>query len=314
MKKSHIIALSGISCALAFICEVGSIYVEFMTLTFAVLAAVFVSMPLTQNYWVGGILAYIATSIFSFLVGNINSLPFILFFGAYALIQWAIEQKLFPIIKNVFVKYSVGYLLKIAYFEVIVAIVYFCFKALIPPLILFGKTIELTYLILSLAGIPIFLLYDLMMHLLYTNFAYIVTRIVKKTSKTTTSDDIVIMSETNKKYDETFDKFAEVGSDEKNINHQTAVKSEEVKMEELHSSDNSNSADANNNCQDLVNDSTDKLENNAETNNDCQDIVIDGADKLENSADVNKNCQDLVNDSSDKMKKDTEDNNSATEI
>ena len=88
MKRSHIIALSGISCAMALICVVGSIYVEFMTLTFAVLAAVFVQMPLTQKYWVGGILSYVATSILAFVIGNINSLPFILFFGAYAIIQW----------------------------------------------------------------------------------------------------------------------------------------------------------------------------------------------------------------------------------
>lgn len=188
MKRSHMIALSGISCALALVSVVGSMFVEFMTLTFSVLAAVFVSLPFTQKYWVGGIISYIATSIFAFLIGNINSLPFILFFGAYAVIQWGIEQKLYPILKNKIIRFSIGYLLKIAYFEVIIAIFWFLLNSLIPTLTIFGKTIKLTYLIISLAGIPIFLLYDTMMHLLFKNFAYIVSKIVKKSSTTTTDD------------------------------------------------------------------------------------------------------------------------------
>ncbi|MDE6967629.1 MAG: hypothetical protein K2P12_03140, partial [Clostridia bacterium] len=146
MKRSHIIALSGISCALALICVTCSIYIEFMTLTFSILSAIFVSMPLTQNSFVGSVLTYVATGILAFLIGNIYGLPFILFYGAYALIQWLIEQKLYPLLKNKIVRFSVGYLLKLAYFEIIVAIIWFLASAIIPTLILFGKTIKLTYL------------------------------------------------------------------------------------------------------------------------------------------------------------------------
>lgn len=185
------IALSGISCALALISVVGSMFVEFMTLTFAVLAAVFVSMPFTQKYWVGGIISYVATSIFAFLIGNINALPFILFFGAYAVVQWGIEQKLYPLIKNKILRYSVGYTIKLAYFEAIIAIFWFLFNSLIPTLTIFGKAIKLTYIIIALAGIPLFLLYDVMMHLLFKNFAVLINRIISKTSRTTTPDDIM---------------------------------------------------------------------------------------------------------------------------
>ncbi len=195
MKRSHIIALSGISCALALICVVGSIFVEFMTLTFAVLSAICVSIPLTQNYWVGGMLSYISTSIFGFLIGNINALPFIIFFGAYAIIQWIIEQKLYPLIKNKMVRFSACYLIKIAYLEAVIAVFWFLFNTLIPTFTLFGKTIKLTYLIIALAGIPIFLLYDLMMHLLFKNFVILINRAVRKASKTTTPDDIVYNSD-----------------------------------------------------------------------------------------------------------------------
>ena len=201
MKRSHIIALSGISCAMALICVVGSIYVEFMTLTFAVLAAVFVQMPLTQKYWVGGILSYVATSILAFVIGNINSLPFILFFGAYAIIQWGLEEKLYPLIKNKILRYTTGYAIKIIYFEAIIAIFWFLFNALIPVLTIFGKEIKLTYLIISLATIPVFLLYDLLMHLVFKNFTIIINRVVKKTTKTTTPDDIMYNSEEEKKDD-----------------------------------------------------------------------------------------------------------------
>lgn len=224
MKKSYVIALSGISCALALICVVGAIYVEFMNLTFAVLAAIFVSMPLTQKSWVGGILSYISTSIFAFLIGNIRALPFILFFGAYAIIQWFIEQKLYPIIKNNIAKYSVGYVLKLGYFEAVIAIYWFLFNTLIPTLVIFGKTIKLTYLIIALAGIPIFLLYDLMMHLVFKNFTFIINKVIKKTTRTTTPDDIIydekskkenVFEEFDSNNPETYENKKEIQNDNK---------------------------------------------------------------------------------------------------
>ncbi len=207
MKRSHIIALSGISCAMALICVVGSIYVEFMTLSFAVLAAVCIQMPLTQKYWLGGILSYVATSIIAFLIGNINALPFILFFGAYTIIQWTVEQKLYKLIKSKILKYTIGYAIKIAYFEIIIAIFWFLFNAIIPTFVLFGKTIKLTYLIISLAGIPLFLIYDLLMHLIFKNFTYIINKIIKKTSKTTTPDDIMYNGEEEKENNSSNDIF-----------------------------------------------------------------------------------------------------------
>lgn len=207
MKRSHIIALSGISCALALICVTCSIYIEFMTLTFSILSAIFVSMPLTQNSFVGSVLTYVATGILAFLIGNIYGLPFILFYGAYALIQWLIEHKLYPLLKNKIVRFSVGYLLKLAYFEIIVAIIWFLASAIIPTLILFGKTIKLTYLIISLAGIPVFLLYDTMMHLLFRNFKVLIARVVKKTCKTTTPDDIMYNSENDNKTNDIFEEL-----------------------------------------------------------------------------------------------------------
>lgn len=189
MKKSHMIALSGISSAFALICVVASIYVEFLTLTFSVLSAVFISLPFTKNYWAGGILSYVVCSIIAFLIGNINSLPFILFFGAYAIIQWSIEYKLCPKIKNKIVKYLVAYTIKLAYLQIVVAILWFLANAVIPTLVVFGKEIKLTYLIFSLGSIPFFLLYDIMMHLVFKNLVYLIKKVIKDNKTTTTDDD-----------------------------------------------------------------------------------------------------------------------------
>lgn len=222
MKRSHIIALSGISCAMALICVVCSIYVEIMTLSFAVLAAVCIQMPLTQKYWLGGILSYVATSIIAFLIGNINALPFVLFFGAYAIIQWGIEQKLYNLIKNKILKYTVGYVIKIAYFEIIIAVFWFLFNAIIPTFVLFGKTIKLTYLIISLAGIPFFLIYDILMHYIFKNFTFIINKIIKKTTRTTTPDDIMYNGEVDKKDNcnsDNIDNFQDFDSSSKNDSH-----------------------------------------------------------------------------------------------
>lgn len=219
MKRSHVIALAGISCALALLSVVGSMFVEFMTLTFLVLSAIFISMPLTQKYWLGGILAYVATSIFAFLIGNINSLPFIIFFGAYAIIQWFVEQKLQPLIKNKIVKYSVAYLIKLSYFEAVIAVFWFLFNSLIPTFAILGNAIELTYMIIALAGIPLFLLYDIVMHYLFKNFTFLINKIVSKTTKTTTPDDVFFNSEQEKK-ETPFDdvcKKAEKADNQKNI-------------------------------------------------------------------------------------------------
>ena len=219
MKRSHIIALSGISCALALICVVGSIYVEFMTLSLAVLSAICIQMPLTQKYLLGGILSYVSTSIFAFLIGNINALPFILFFGAYVLVQWLTEEKLSPLIKNKILKDSVVYVIKIGYFEAVVAIFWFLFNKLIPAFIIFGNTIEMTYLIVSLAGIPLFLLYDLMMHLVFKNFTMVINKIIKKTTKTTTPDDIMYNGEESPKED-VFSDFDKIDSDDAKLDNE----------------------------------------------------------------------------------------------
>lgn len=197
-KRSRVIALAGISSAFTIICITASIYFEPMTLTFSVLSGIFVSLPFTKDYFVGGVLSYVVSSICAlFLGGNILlGIPFIVFFGAYSIISYAIEYKLAPRLKNKLLKYSISYVLKLIYFEIAIAIIWFSMSAIIPSLIIFGNEIKLSYLILSLAGIPLFILYDIMMHYVFVSLKYVVNKRVKDVDVIEDSEDI---KEGNKK-------------------------------------------------------------------------------------------------------------------
>lgn len=216
-KRSKVIALAGISAAFALICEVGSMFFEPMTLTFAVLSAIFISLPFVKDFWLGGVLAYVVCSICAFFIGNIQSVPFIVFFGAYAVVQWAIEYKFMPIINQKWLKYLVGYTFKLAFLEVAVAIIWFLAGAVIPTLIFLGKEIKLTYLIFSLGSIPFFILYDLLMHFVFINLKKLLKRILREDDNVVSDDDIkdkrVDLPTEDKNTSSTLDDFLGINDD-----------------------------------------------------------------------------------------------------
>ena len=205
MRKSRVIALAGVSSALALICVSASMFVQPMTLTFATLSAVFVLLPLTKKSWASSVLGYIVVSISAFLIGGIIlSAPFIIFFGFYAILQRFIEDIIMPAVKKfatikfkngknnnvlgVTLKYVVGYTIKLAYLQIALAILWFATSAIIPNINFFGMDITLTYLIFALGSIPLFLLYDLMMKLVFMNMKIIIDKKIPDSSTTTTGD------------------------------------------------------------------------------------------------------------------------------
>lgn len=175
--KSYEIALSGISGALSLIAVTLAVFVEPMTLSFNAIAGVCLMLPLTKNYWKGGILSYVVVSILAFFIGNINSLPFIVFFGSYAVVQWLLDIKLASKVNNKIIKYLIIWLIKLAYYEVAIAILWAFMKVLFAEMNFFG--LEITYLLLSLGGIILFVLYDILMHFVYKNLKYLVDRKIK---------------------------------------------------------------------------------------------------------------------------------------
>ncbi len=205
MKRSRIIAIAAVSSALALLCVTASIYIEIMSLTFATLSAIFVILPLTKKSWMASILVYIVVALSAFFIGGpIGSAPFIIFFGLYAVIQRAIEDVFMPWMEKtatiklkhgrenktigVALKYTFGYLIKLIYLQIALVILWFALSTVTPIVIFFGAEIKLTYLIFSLGSIPLFLLYDLMMMLVFKNMKYIVNKKIPDTGTTTTDD------------------------------------------------------------------------------------------------------------------------------
>ncbi len=64
-----------------------------------------------------------------------------------------------------------------------------------------------------------FLLYDLMMHLVFKNFTMVINKIIKKTTKTTTPDDIMYNGEENPKED-VFSDFGITDCEDTNLDNE----------------------------------------------------------------------------------------------
>lgn len=88
-SKSFEIALSAISCALAVIFLLIGTFSYYLLATGYFLAEVSLMIPLSKNFYVGDVLAYIGTCILTVLLGAIGQVwllvPFIMFFGLHPL-------------------------------------------------------------------------------------------------------------------------------------------------------------------------------------------------------------------------------------
>ncbi len=114
------VALSGISAALALVFIVGAIYIPFATLSFYILAALSISLPLMKKNIIASILSYVAASLLAFFVGTIKMLPFVMFFGLYAIIQWLLDFYFYEKIDiNKWIKISINVVIKIGYFALV---------------------------------------------------------------------------------------------------------------------------------------------------------------------------------------------------
>ena len=85
-RYSYEIALSAVSAAIAILAVVAQAYVDALTIALNVIAALAINLPLTKGMWKGGIMSFVVSSIVSFLIVNIQSLPFIMLFGSYAIL------------------------------------------------------------------------------------------------------------------------------------------------------------------------------------------------------------------------------------
>lgn len=91
-KKSFEIALSAISCAIAAIfLLLGSIN-NYFTVTGYIVGSLALTIPLSRGFWLGDILAYVASVLLALLLGGgaffWRLLPFIVFFGLHPLVNY----------------------------------------------------------------------------------------------------------------------------------------------------------------------------------------------------------------------------------
>ena len=162
MRKltSKEVALSGVSAALAIVFIVGAIYIPVATVTFYILSALSISLPLIKRHIVSSVLSYVAAALIAFFVGHIKLLPFVFFYGLYAIITWLLDFYFYE--KCTFkpwIKIAIIVVVKLAYFALM-------FWALIALMSLTLTSFEVfniswTWPTLIFSALIIFILYDI---------------------------------------------------------------------------------------------------------------------------------------------------------
>ena len=184
MKKrySYEIALSAVAAAIAILAVVAQAYVDALTIAFNVTAALAIQLPLTKGLWKGSLMAFVVTAIVSFLIVNIQALPFVMLFGSYAVLSWALDFKFYKIeklpkaFKIIFIA-----LVKIGYYALMF---WGCWQAMnllfVNTINIFGEKYDLTFYAIWGICFAVFCLYDPFMRWVFKNECVLVNKIVKK--------------------------------------------------------------------------------------------------------------------------------------
>lgn len=179
MRRSYKIAIAAVSAAIAVIAVVAQAYVSTLSIAISVIAALAISLPLTQKSIGGAIFSYVAAGLIGFLVVNIKALPFILFYAPYAIIAYALDFAFYPSEKIKLPKWAkivVITVIKLGYFA---AAFYGCLalmKVVIADINIFG--IKWTMPLLMLAGLVAFCVYDPLYRYVFVNLSKIVNKYV----------------------------------------------------------------------------------------------------------------------------------------
>lgn len=180
MKRSYIIALSGISSALATLFVVGATFLPTMKIALIVMSAIAISLPLTKNSWTGSLMSFIVSAIITFFVCNVKALPFILFFGPYAIIQYLLDYKFMSSqkIKSKGIKLAISIIIKVIWFTGAFFACYYLMKISLTDITLLGGdwlTLPILYIILLVIAV----LYDILFRFVFKSLINLVNRIVK---------------------------------------------------------------------------------------------------------------------------------------
>lgn len=215
MRRSYKIALASVSCAIAVIAVVAQAFVSTLSIALNVIAALAISLPLTQKSVGGAIFSYVAAGLIGFLAVNIKALPFIMFYAPYAIIAFLLDFVFYPSQKlklPKWVKIVIITVVKLGFFA---AAFYGCImlmKIVIADINIFG--IKWTLPLLMLAGLVLFCVYDPLYRFVFVNMQRVVTRYVKGNRRNSGKADVQPLDKNDDalaKYDgsDVFDGFGE---------------------------------------------------------------------------------------------------------
>lgn len=128
-----------------------------MSLSFNVLAACGIMLPLTQNYYREAILAYIAVCALGGIFANIHILPFVLIGGAYTIATVAMENN------KEKVKWFISYPVKFVYACFVFFVLYYLTNVFVVNFKALNIEMEnkaLLYFILNAIFVAVFFIYD----------------------------------------------------------------------------------------------------------------------------------------------------------
>ena len=177
MRRSYKIALAAVSCAIAVIAVVAQAYVSTLSIAINVIAALAISLPLTQRSVAGAVFSYVATALIGFLAVNIKALPFIVFYAPYAIIAYVLDFVFYPSAKVRLPKWTkivAITVIKLGYFG---AAFYACIalmKVVVTDIALFGW--QWTVPLLMALGFVAFCVYDPLYRFVFVNMSRIVAR------------------------------------------------------------------------------------------------------------------------------------------
>lgn len=177
MRRSYKIALAAVSCAIAVIAVVAQAYVSTLSIAINVIAALAISLPLTQRSVAGAVFSYVATALIGFLAVNIKALPFIVFYALYAIIAYVLDFVFYPSAKVRLPKWTkivAITVIKLGYFG---AAFYACIalmKVVVTDIALFGW--QWTLPLLMALGFVAFCVYDPLYRFVFVNMSRIVAR------------------------------------------------------------------------------------------------------------------------------------------
>lgn len=161
-SRSFQIALSGISCAIAVAALMLGYYVYWILATAYIVAQVALMVPLSKQFYVMDVLAYIATVILALLVGGLvgrwwEFIPFVMFFGLH------------PLANSLQLKYRVNrwvaLAVKMVWFDAMLLVMYYALGSFMGlDSSTFWQTInDYVWIIILVAGSLFLWLYDYVM-------------------------------------------------------------------------------------------------------------------------------------------------------